>query len=117
MAFRYILEKTLEKYKLERLNPVSSETDRVFNDDNSTVISSSCPGLVPDGFTGLLLTIGVKILFLVLDRKFVILESFKRHRRKSNRCKHVEIYFATRSRSQPIATQGRRLLRKNIKVA
>ena len=117
MAFRYILEKTLEKYELERLKPVSSGTDRVFDDDNSTVISSSCPGMVPDGFTGLVLSIGVQILFLVRDRKFVILESFKRHRRKSNRCKHVEIYSARRSRSQPIATQGRRLLRKNIKVA
>ena len=72
MAFRYILKRTLEKYKLEGLNPVSSETNRplVYDDDNSTVISSSCPGVVPDGFTGLLLTIGVHILFL--DRKFAI---------------------------------------------
>ena len=62
MAFRYILEKTLEKYKLERLIPVSSVTDKTLvhdDDDNATVISSSCPGVVPDGFTGLILTIGV----------------------------------------------------------
>ena len=72
--FRYILEKTLEKYELERLNPFPSGTDRtlVYDDDNFTVISSTCPGVVPDGFTGLLLTIGIHILFLVLDRKFVI---------------------------------------------
>jgi len=74
MTFRYILEKTLEKYKLEGLNPIPSETNGPFvcDDDNYTVISSSCPGVVPDGFTGLLLTIGIQILFLVLDRKFAI---------------------------------------------
>ena len=59
MAFRYILEKTLEKYELESFKLVSGKTDKplVYNDDNSTVISSSCPGVVPDGFAGLFLTI------------------------------------------------------------
>ena len=59
MAFRYILEKTLEKYNLEGLNPVSGNANEsvVYNDDNSTVISSACPGVIPDGFTGLFLII------------------------------------------------------------
>ena len=60
MAFRYIMENTLKKYKLENLNPFSGSTYKPLadNDETFSVISSSCPRMIPDGFTGLFLIIG-----------------------------------------------------------
>ena len=53
MAFRYILEHTLTINKLESLIPDSGKRYTVVdNDDDCTVVSSSIPGMIPDGFTG-----------------------------------------------------------------
>jgi len=47
------MENTLKKYKLENLNPFSGSTYKPLadNDETFSVISSSCPRMIPDGFT------------------------------------------------------------------